>query len=261
MDTSRLWDVRRVDSPVVATAIHAGHDLRPEVAAAMKLDEATRLLEEDPHTDYLGGELPTLIVARRSRFEVDLNRPRDQAVYRSPEDAWGLDIWNSPIGDEVVAGSLAVYDAFYELLAESLTAVAAAHGSFVVIDMHSYNHRRGGPNEPPAPAADNPEINVGTGTLDRRRWGPLVDRFMADLGEQDCLGRRLDVRENVRFRGGHMSRWIHETFPDSGCALAIECKKTFMDEWTGVANTAAMESLRTAIGATLPGLTGELGRL
>jgi N-formylglutamate amidohydrolase len=261
MGNSELWDVRGDDSPIVATAIHTGHALRPEIAAAMKLDEATRLLEEDPHTDYLGGELPFLIAARRSRFEVDLNRPRDQAVYRTPDDAWGLDIWGTPLSDELVADSLAIYDAFYELLRGTLTAAAAAHGRFVVVDMHSYNHRRSGPSEPPAPETDNPEINVGTGTLDRERWGSLVDRFMADLGDQDFLGRRLDVRENIRFRGGHMSRWIHENFPGSGCALAIECKKIFMDEWTGEVNDEAMTALRAAIGATLPGLSAELGRL
>ena len=34
--------------PVVATAIHAGHELRTEVADAMKLDEEVRFREEDP---------------------------------------------------------------------------------------------------------------------------------------------------------------------------------------------------------------------
>ena len=38
--------------------------------------------------------LPVLAAwARRSRFEVDLNRPREEAVYRVPEDCWGLDVW------------------------------------------------------------------------------------------------------------------------------------------------------------------------
>ena len=47
------------------------------------------------------------------------------------------------------------------------------------------------------------------------------------------LGRRLDVRENVKFQGGHFSRWIHRRYPESVCAPAIELKKVFMDEWTG----------------------------
>ena len=45
--------------------------------------------------------------------------------------------------------------------------------------MHSYNHCR--ENRTPADPAQNPEINVGTGTVDRARWGHVVERFLADL--------------------------------------------------------------------------------
>ena len=75
------------DGPLVAAAVHNGHDLRPEVADIMVLAEADRLREEDPHTGRWATVAPTRLVGRRSRFEVDLNRPRDKAVYRLPEDA------------------------------------------------------------------------------------------------------------------------------------------------------------------------------
>ena len=70
------------DGPIVATAIHDGHAVRPEVAELLALDSATRLREEDPFTGRLAAVAPTYLVALRSRFEIDLNRPRDQAVYR-----------------------------------------------------------------------------------------------------------------------------------------------------------------------------------
>jgi len=38
---------------------------------------------------------------------------------------------------------------------------------------------------------------IGTGTLDRDRWGHLVDRFMDDLSHQQVAGHDLDVRENI----------------------------------------------------------------
>ncbi len=255
-----LWAVERGEGPLIATAIHDGHELRPEVDALSVLDEADRLREEDPYTGRLTGVAPTRIIPLRSRFEVDLNRLREHAVYRGPDDAWGLDLWREPPGDALVANSLEVYDAFYTLLREVLEQAQAAHGRFVVLDLHSYNHRRAGPGQPPEDADGNPEVNVGTGSLDRNRWGHLVDRFMGDLRAVDFGGRCLDVRENVRFRGGHMSRWIHETFPDSGCALAIEFKKVFMDEWSGVADDGALRSLQAALAATVPGLLEELGR-
>ena len=67
-------------------------------------------------------------------------------------------------------------------------------------------------------------------------------------------GRRLDVRENVRFRGGYFSRWVHEQYPGRGCALAIEFKKTFMDEWTGVVDDDHVAQLGDALRDTLPTL-------
>ncbi|MGD9634724.1 MAG: N-formylglutamate amidohydrolase, partial [Pirellulales bacterium] len=68
------------DCPLVAAAIHAGHALRPAVAERVALDDAARLREEDPFTDELSKLVPTHFIGRRSRFEVDLNRPREQAV-------------------------------------------------------------------------------------------------------------------------------------------------------------------------------------
>jgi N-formylglutamate amidohydrolase len=74
------------DGPIVATAIHAGHALHPEIAALIALDEAIRMHEEDPFTAQLARVAPTRLIALR---EVDLNRPRERAVYRGPADAWG----------------------------------------------------------------------------------------------------------------------------------------------------------------------------
>jgi N-formylglutamate amidohydrolase len=241
---------------VVATAIHAGHELRPDIHALTALDDATRLREEDPFTDLLtpGG---ASVIAHRSRFEVDLNRPRAQAVYREPDDAWGLELWVQPPTDGEVDHSRALYDQFYDDLGEHLDDVAT-HGPFVVLDVHSYNHRRDGADGPSAPPSENPDVNVGTGTLDRAVWGSLVDRFMADVAEHDVLGSRLDVRENVRFRGGELSRWVNERYRGHGCALAIEFKKTFMDEWTGAVDDERLEQLAEALRDTLPMLTRTL---
>lgn len=236
--------------PVLATAIHAGHVLRPELASLVALADAARLREEDPYTDRVASIVPAHVVVRRSRFEVDLNRPRASAVYARPEDAWGLDVWHAPLAADVIEQSLGVYDAFYALLARMIAAKVERHGKVAILDVHSYNHCRDGT---PADAAGNPEINVGTGSVDHARWGHLVQRFMADL-------RGFDVRENVRFQGGEMSKWIHRAFPANAVCLAIELKKTFMDEATGVLDEAHLARVRDGIGATLPGLVEELAR-
>jgi N-formylglutamate deformylase len=247
--------------PIVATAIHDGCALRPEVAQRMRLPEAERRREEDPYTGAWTALAPTRLVARRSRFEVDLNRPREQCVYRRPEDAWGLELWSEEPDDGLIGRSLALYDAFYATLRRIYAGLAERFGKFVVFDLHSYNHRRAGPADPPADPAANPEVNVGTGTMERARWAPLIDRFVAELGSVDFLGRRLDVRENVRFRGGNQGRWTHQNFPEAGCVLSVELKKFFMDEWSGELDAEQHAAIGRALAATVPAVLEELGRL
>ena len=257
--SDQLVMLHEESGPVVATAIHDGHAVRPEVAKRLALDETTRLREEDPFTARLAAVAPTWLVPVRSRFEVDLNRPRDQAVYRGPEDAWDLEVWCQPCEEDLVARSLAEYDAFYALLERVLRERERRHGRFVVLDLHSYNHRREGADGPAADPALHPEINVGTGSVDRARWGALIDRFCADLAACQVRGHPLDVRENVVFMGGEMAAWVHRTFPATGCALAIEVKKTFMDEWSGRVDEGHLAELSRALEATLPGLVESLG--
>jgi len=249
-----IWDLIEGQQPIAATAIHDGHELRDDASRLTALTSDERLREEDPGTSVFASVAGTQIVVRRSRFEVDLNRPRDAAVYVVPEDAWGLGLWTVKPDKDFIEKSLAEYDAFYAEAHRVFSDMETRFGRFVVFDMHSYNHRRNGPEGAAEDPSSNPEINVGTGSLDRERWGPLVDRFMGDVAGFEYLGRHLDVRENVRFRGGHFSAWVHENFPDSACCLAIEFKKTFMDEWTGKFFPEEHEALVQAVSASLPGV-------
>jgi N-formylglutamate amidohydrolase len=242
--------------PIVVTAIHAGHELREEVARLMKLEDADRLREEDPYTDRIAAAAAssfTQLLAQRSRFEVDLNRPRASAVYMHPDDAWGLHVWHQPPSPVLIAGSLVLYDEFYAQLERVLRDKIEQHGRVAVLDLHSYNHRRAA-NRAPADSHANPEINLGTRSADRARWGALIDRFMHDLASAGPF----DVRENVKFGGGNMAQWIHATFPEAALALAIELKKTFMDEWSGALDEEHLARLGRGIAATLPGLIAAL---
>lgn len=256
-----LWVEQLGDGPVVATAIHAGHEVRRDLLPLLAIDESTRAREEDPYTDALVKVVPSWITFRRSRFEVDLNRARDEAVYLAPEMAWGLHVWKKPLSETEVEKSREEYDRFYDELYRMLQKIERRYGCFVVFDLHSYNHRRRGPHDPPEDPQKNPDVNVGTGSLDRERCGPVVERFMKELRNYDFLGHHLDVRENVKFEGRQLARWIHSKFPDSACVLAIEFKKFFMDEWTGVADIDQVEEIRKALQATLPGIVETLHQI
>ena len=256
-----VWEIQWGESPLVAAAIHDGSAVRSEVANLLALDELERLREEDPYTSAWTFIAPTRIICFRSRFEVDLNRPREQAVYSKPEDAWGLTVWKERLPNEVLEQSLAEYDAFYDQVEHVLRRLADRHGRVVVLDLHSYNCRRQGANGPPADPQENPDVNIGTGTMDRSRWAPIVDRFIRDLAEFDFLGRHLDVRENVKFGGGNFSRWIHEAFPTSVCSLAIEVKKFFMDEWTGEVDQTQLHAIGQALRKAAAGILEVLMKL
>ena len=248
------------DGPLVAVAVHAGGGVRRSLRDLFALDERGRFREEDPFTDRFAALAPTRVIGGRSRFEVDLNRPPEKAVYRLPEDAWGLQVWEGTLPDEEVRRSLELHECFYQRLGEILDEKVDRYGGFVLLDFHSYNHRRISPDGPAADPQGNPEVNLGTGTLDRERWGALIDRFAADLRDGDEIIDH-DVRENVKFRGGYVPLWTHTRYRTEGVAIAVEFKKTFMDEWTGVPDEGRIAALARAVERTLPGLEESLARV
>ena len=160
----------------------------------------------------------------------------------------------------MVDRSLELYDAFYAELGEYLDGLAA-RGPFVVFDVHSYNHRRDGAHPPPAPPAENPDVNVGTGSMDRRLWAPVVDGMIDAMRGVRVCGSVLDVRENVRFRGANLAAWVHQRYPTSGCAIALEFKKTFMDEWSGDVDEERLVALRDALASSVPSVRDALHRV
>ena len=237
--------------PIVAAAVHNGHAMREEVAERYTLAEAERQREEDPYTGQWTAIADSQIVGLRSRFEVDLNRPPEKAVYLSPDDCWGLSCWQCRPPEDLIARSLEIHSNFYEAVEQLLRGLLGQHSRIVVYDLHSYNHLRDGPNGPEADPAGNPEVNIGTGTMDREYWGPVVDALIEALRSFDFGGRRLDVRENVKFQGGYFPRWIHNSFPRLVCAPAVEFKKFFMNEWTGEPDQAQLQLVQQALASTV----------
>jgi N-formylglutamate deformylase len=253
-----ICKIERGDGPLAAAAIHDGHTVSPQSLTLMALSEDERLREEDPYTGLLAEICPNRITANISRFEVDLNRPRDKAVYIKPEDAWGLKVWKTDLTEDIINTSLEKYDSFYRTAYTFLNDIESKHGRFVVLDIHSYCHRRDGTNAPAAPQRDNPDINLGTGTMNRPLWSNIVARFIKEASAQMAGGKPLDVRENIRFKGGFFPKWVHETFPKTGCCLAIEIKKIFMDEWSGQLYPEIFQEIKNALYISSRGILDEL---
>lgn len=242
------WEIALGDGPVVATAIHDGHAMRDSLGEWMAIDEEARRRDEDPLTGLLTTAGDVQVRVHTSRFEVDLNRPREKAISADPADTWGVRMWKQAPPQSELEQSLATYDRFYRTIAKLMDAMIERHGRVLLLDIHSYNHRRDGPDAPPAEASGNPEIDLGVTTLDRARFGALATRFADALRATPIRGHRPDVRGNVRYEGGgHFPEWLFRRYGDKVCAISLEYKKIFMDEWTALADIAVLEDLRTGL--------------
>ena len=67
--------------------------------------------------------------------------------------------------------------------------------------------------------------------------------------------------ENIKFKGRQLAHWIHTRYPTTACVIAVEFKKFYMDEWTGVGDVEQIEAIRDALQSTIPGILEELKTL
>ncbi len=246
-------------TPILAFALHDGHRVDETLHSYLLLDEQGRSREEDPYTGYMIDDLPvTTIIVRSSRFQLDLNRIKDKSVYARPEDAWGLNVWNG-LPAAAIAELHTRYDQFYSEIRLLIEAAVKEHGHFLILDVHSYNHRRENPFTQ-ALTETHPEINLGT-AYNKDKWQPLCERYNQFLSGSKILGRQPDVRQNIIFKGGAFAQWVAEHFGDDGAVLSIEFKKTFMDEWTGIADIPHVNDLKKLLGSSVSFLQKEIEKM
>lgn len=248
------WDIVAQSGPVLIVAIHAGHTIRPSLQPWLELGEVERLREEDPLTDYFLSAGDTIVRANRSRFEFDLNRPPEKAVTTDPDDTWGLRIWNPDLPEAEKERSLALHRQFYDRIVERVEAMIAEHGRILVLDVHSYNHRREGREAEADHPEESPDIDLGATTLNKDIYGGLLDGFGEALRSHPVRGRTPEVGINVRWEdGGHFPEWLHAEYGDAACVMTLEYKKIFMDEWGHTADILALQDLREGLLAAVEG--------
>ncbi len=230
----------RAYEPLMALAVHAGHLVREELQSKMMIEEDSRRYEEDRFSEQLIAHFPIQMVALDSRYEYDLNRPRDQAVYLKPFQSWGKKVWiNPPTRDELVI-SYQKHEEFHELLDFLLEQFEAIHGRILIFDVHSYNYRR--PNL--ADRADSlPQFDVGTTQIDSKRDGALLGFILQELRKADFSPTANIVRTDALFKGdGEIPTAIARTHPES-LLIPLEIKKTYMDELLGAANASLVDQI------------------
>lgn len=229
--------------PVIALAIHNGHSMPEELLRNCGISDEERLREEDPHTNTIAERFANRIIVHDSRFMVDLNRSPQMAIYQKPEDCWGLPARIKPVRPEYLFYLQKCHQAWYDVLAYQLDRMLLIHPYVFVLDLHSFNHRRGGPNAAPDDQQLNPDIILGRNNLDHRYYS-LIEKLRKRIDKQIWQGMELDCRADVKFPGGYLSRWINNKYSGKALCLAVEFKKIWMDEWTGEVYEPAFTELK-----------------
>ncbi|MFO7897143.1 MAG: N-formylglutamate amidohydrolase [Candidatus Cloacimonadales bacterium] len=234
------------NSALIFTAIHSGDKLSPLCEKNMKLNAKTRRLEEDPYTEEMAKLHSNHIIPQFSRFEIDLNRRRENAFYLVPDDCWGLDSRKQVPQPKQISEAYQLYDNFYETTQKHLQKISDKFGKFMILDIHSYNHQRLGVDMPFDDPQKNPDVIIGTSNMPPK-WQPFILDLQAKMQEFKINGNPLDVRIDIKYPGGNFPRWVHRTFPETGCAVALEFKKIYMNEWTGKVDYEVLDSLKRLI--------------
>jgi hypothetical protein len=229
------------------TAIHSSSRIRADLKNKLSVSSEDRYREEDPGTDRFIEKLPIQVVALDSRFEYDVNRSEGKAIPLTPEMAWGLTVWKSPLIAEEIATSLAKYREFHllmDLVSAYIVGQAGGKGGggrAIIFDLHSYCYQR----EKREPWYENPKpvINLGTEAINDAVFCDLIDDFLLKLRNIRAEGRKVTVAENEVFKGGFLARRLSALHHENLAVFAIEFKKIFMDEWSGEFNLPIYEEL------------------
>lgn len=237
------------NSPIWTVALHDGNHIDAQWRKYMRIKRQDRLREEDPYTGLLTPKGTNRVIVKTSRFELDLNRDPENALYLMPEQAWGLEVFKFPIPEERFETASRAYDQFYAHMHQCLQATIDQFGHFILFDIHSYNARRKGPFEVIDREA-NPQINVGS-HYNHPSFAPKVAEWIAFVQQSTWQGEPLDVRENVKFKGGYFNQWVNQHFGEYGGVLSLEFRKDFMDEWTGELYTQHLQFLHDLLAKSM----------
>jgi len=201
-------------------AVHDGHQFRKELWKNCIHTEYERWFEEDPATKEMVKSHPIVIAGMDSRFEYDLNRAPESAIY---EDAWGKQLWHSSLSDEAKGKSLLKHHRFYKVAHALINKLEEKFGVCIVYDMHSYNWRRWD--------REVPTWNLGTTNVDEQRFENEIESWRTTLEKMPLPnGIKSTSKINDAFLGnGYFLKYITQNFNDT-LVLATEISKVYCDE-------------------------------
>ena len=233
--------------PFLCGAVHDGHQFRSSLWKNCKHSEYERWYEEDPCTKEMVQTFPIVISGRDSRFEYDLNREPERAVY---EDAWGKQLWKEPLSKKEKELSLQKHANFYQVVHALTEKLEQDFKNVVVFDMHSYNWKRWD--------REVPVWNLGTSNIDQERFGTLTEAWSNKLGSMQLPnGIASTSKINNTFQGnGYFLKYITKNFNNT-LVLATEISKIYCDELSGIIYPEMVRSVEEQLKKLIPEMVQE----
>ncbi|NNE54994.1 MAG: DUF1704 domain-containing protein, partial [Flavobacteriales bacterium] len=225
--------------PYVCTAIHDGSNFRDELKIKTVLSDYERWYEEDPFTGDFISSMPIVLVGHDSRFEYDLNRAPEEAVY---DTAWGKKVWKRPLTKRERERSQKKHRNYYRVTHALIKKLEELYDGCVVYDMHSYNYKRW---DRPVPV-----FNIGTENISDE-FEEYVAHWLGELSAIELPGIETKAAiDDVFYGRGYNLKYITDNFSKT-LVLATEVSKIYCDELTGepypqVIN-ALKDQMKTAI--------------
>lgn len=209
-------------TPFVGFAIHNGHQLRTELNLKCALTDHERWYEEDPETYHFISSLPIVIAAKDSRYEYDLNRNEQTAIY---DEAWGKKVWKEDLNKEEKQISKLKHQNFYKVVHALIHKLELKFNSVVVFDVHSYNYKRY--------PVETPVFNLGTENINQKQNRKFINYWLKELRKITLHGIETTVEENSVFKGkGFLLEFISKHFNNT-LVFATEIKKVYCNEENG----------------------------
>lgn len=228
--------------PYVCGAVHDGHQFRKSLWDNCLHTEYERWYEEDPCTKEMVQSHPIVITGSDSRFEYDLNRPPETAIF---DTAWGKRLWKNPLAEAERQLSLRKHANFYRVVHALIGKIESRHGRALVFDMHSYNWKRW--------EREVPTWNLGTSNIDIKKYGAIASSWNQKLGNIKLPNDiKPSSKINDTFQGnGHFLKYISRNFYHT-LVLATEIAKVYCDELTGIVYPEVVRAVEGQLKEMIP---------
>lgn len=225
----------------LCAAVHDGHQFRRELWENCLHTDYDRWYEEDPCTKQMVQTMPMVIAGCDSRFEYDLNRDPENAIY---EDAWGKKLWKVPLNAAQKEQSLTKHQNFYKVVFALVSKMKSLFGAAIVYDMHSYNWKRW---DRPVPV-----INIGTKNIDEK-YDAFAKAWCKNLSHIKLpYGIETTAAINDTFQGnGYFLKNISQNFQDV-LVLATEFSKIYCNEYEYVIFPEVVTTIEEQLKSLIP---------